>query len=240
MTLRIIGAMIGGAASLLAIIIVSLNFETIPAYLLVLFVIFFISAYSSLTSGRVAYAGKQIGVTFAIVFTGLSPSVDIYGPLWRTWGILLGTFVVASVFFILSPEYAADSLLPRLRKVIRDTLALAPGGSASCREEDIQRTNSETMRLLAEILQVADDAEVEGRSSMVNRHAIRDSAGTLRRIANLLSSIASGRIITPRPIGTKSFSQSGWPVRSHLFGVNRTLPRLSAALPIASLNWSKL
>jgi uncharacterized membrane protein YccC len=190
---------IGGAASLLAIIIVSPNFETLPAYLLVLFAFFYVSAYSSLTSGRVAYAGKQIGTTFAIVFAGLSPSVDIYGPLWRTWGILLGTFVVALVFFILSPEYAADSLLPRLRKVIRDTLALAPGGSASHTEEEIQKTNSEAMRLLAEILQVANDAEVEGRSSMINHHAIVDAAGTLRCIANQLSAIATGRILTPLP-----------------------------------------
>jgi uncharacterized membrane protein YccC len=82
--LRIVGAIIGGAASLLAIIIVSPNFETLPAYLLVLFIAFYVSAYSSLTSGRVAYAGKQIGTTFAIVFAGLSPSVDIYSPLWRT------------------------------------------------------------------------------------------------------------------------------------------------------------
>jgi hypothetical protein len=106
---------------------------------------------------------------------------------------------VALVFFILSPEYAADSLLPRLRKVIRDTLALAPGGSASHTEEEIQKTNSEAMRLLAEILQVANDAEVEGRSSKINHHAIVDAAGTLRRIANQLSAIATGRILTPLP-----------------------------------------
>jgi hypothetical protein len=195
--LRIIGAIIGGAVSLLAIIIVSPNFETLSAYLLVLFVVFYISAYSALTSGRIAYAGKQIGTTFAIVFAGLSPSADIYGPLWRIWGILLGSFVVALIFLIVSPEYAAGSLVPRLRKVIRDTLALAPGGSASHTEAEIQTTNSETMLLLAEILQVADDAQIEGRSSMVNHHAIVDAAGTLRRIANRLSSIATERILTP-------------------------------------------
>ena len=142
---------------------------------------------ASLTSGRVSYAGKQIGTTFALVFAGLSPSVDIYGPLWRIWGILLGTFVVAIVAFILWPEYAGDSLLPRLRRVIRDTLALAPGGSAANTEDEIQRANSETMRVLAEILQVADDAQVEGRTSTVNHNAIVEAAGTLRRIANRLA-----------------------------------------------------
>ncbi len=199
MILRIAGAVIGGAISLLTIIIVTPNFETLPAYLLAVFAIFYVSAYASLTSGRVAYAGKQIGTTFALVFTGLSPSVDIYGPLWRIWGILLGTFVVGIVALVLWPEYAGDSLLPRLRKVIRDTLALAPGGSAANTEDKIQQANSETMRILTEILGVADDAQVEGRASLVDHNSIVEAAGTLRRIANRLSSIATGRIVAPLP-----------------------------------------
>jgi uncharacterized membrane protein YccC len=199
MILRIVGAIIGGAVSLLAIIIVTPNFETLPAYLLAVSVVFYLSGYSSLTSGRVAYAGKQIGTTFALVFAGLSPSRDIYGPLWRIWGILLGTLVVAIVALLLWPEYAGDSLLPRLRKVIRDTLALAPGGAAANTEDEIQQANSRTMRALAEILEVADDAQVEGRTSTVNQNAIVEAAGTLRRIANRLASIATGRIVTPTP-----------------------------------------
>jgi Fusaric acid resistance protein family len=199
MILRIVGALIGGAVSLLAIIIVSPNFDTLPVYLLTLFMVFYVSAYSSLTSGRVAYAGKQIGTTFALVFAGLSPSLDIYAPLWRIWGILLGTVVVAIVFFMLWPEYASDSLMPRLQRVIRDTLALAPGGFASNSEEQIQGMNSEAMRTLAEILQVADDAQIEGRTCTVDPHAIIEAAGTLRRIANRIATITTGRIATPMP-----------------------------------------
>jgi uncharacterized membrane protein YccC len=207
MILRIVGAIIGGAVSLLVIIIVSPNFDTLPVYLLAVFAVFFVSGYSSLTSGRVAYAGKQIGTTFALVFTSLSPSIDIYGPLWRIWGILLGTTVVAIVAFILWPEYAGDSLLPRLCKVISDTLALMPGGRAANSEDEIQRVNSETMKVLAEMLQIADDAQMEGRTSMVDHNAIVEAAGDLRRVANRLASIATGRIIAPAPAldgGTES------------------------------------
>ena len=199
MILRIVGAIAGGVVSLLAIIIVTPNFETLPAYLLAVFVVFYLSGYSSLTSGRISYAGKQIGTTFALVFAGLSPAFDIYEPLWRTWGILIGTTVVGVIFLLLWPEYAGDSLLPRLRQVIRDTLALAPGGSGAKTEDDIQRVNSAAMRTLAEILEVADDAQLEGRTSTVNHNAIVQAAGALRRIANRLASIASGRIETPIP-----------------------------------------
>src|SRR5258708_14322707 len=82
---------------------------------------------------------------------------------------------------------------------MRDTLALAPGGSAANNEDEIQQANSETMRALAEILEVADDAQLEGRTSTVNHNAIVEAAGTLRRIANRLASIAIGRIAAPAP-----------------------------------------
>jgi hypothetical protein len=129
----------------------------------------------------------------------LSPSLDIYAPLWRVWAILLGTFVVAIIALILWPEYAGDSLLPRLCRVIADTLALAPGGAASIRVDTIDQVNSETMRILAEILQVADDAQLEGRTSMVDHNAIVEAASTLRRIANRLASISTSRLVAPTP-----------------------------------------
>jgi hypothetical protein len=89
--------------------------------------------------------------------------------------------------------------LPRLRKVIRDTLSMVPGGSAANTEDEIQQANSGTMRTLAEILEVAGDAQVEGRTSLVNHNAIVEAAGTLRRIANRLALIATERIDTPVP-----------------------------------------
>jgi hypothetical protein len=74
-----------------------------------------------------------------------------------------------------------------------------PSGSAAGSEDQIQRTNSATMRVLAEILEVADDAQVEGRTSTVNHNAIVEAAGTLRRIANRMASLATGRIVTRVP-----------------------------------------
>jgi uncharacterized membrane protein YccC len=197
--LRIGGAIIGGAVSLLAIIIVTPNFETLPAYMLAAFAVFYPFAYSSLGNARMSYAGKQMGVIFSLVFVGLSPSVDIYEPLWRIWGVLLGDSVVAMVFFSLWPEYAGDSLLPRLQKVISNMLALAPGGSASTSEDSILKTNSETMRVLTEFLEIADDARMEGRTCAVYHDGIVEAAGTLRRISNRLSSIASARVLAQMP-----------------------------------------
>ena len=199
MYLRIAGAIIGGAVSLLVIIIVSPNFETLPSYMMAAFAVFFPFAYSSLGNARMSFAGKQMGIIFSLVFVGLSPSINIYEPLWRIWGLLLGDFFVAIVFFTLWPEYAGDSLLPRLRRVIVNLLALAPGGSASRSEDQILKTNSETIRLLTEFLAIADDARMEGRTCAVYHDGIVEAAGTLRRIVNLVSSIATARVLTQMP-----------------------------------------
>src|SRR5208282_336012 len=199
MYLRIAGAIIGGAVTLLAIIIVSPNFHTLPAYMLASFAVFYPFAYSSLGNARMSYAGKQMGIIFSLAFVGLSPSVNIYEPLWRIWGVLLGDFVVAMVFFTLWPEYAGDSLVPRLQRVIANMLALAPGGSASSSEDKILKTNSETIHVLTEFLEIADDARMEGRTCAVYHDGIVEAAGTLRRIANRLSSIATARILTQMP-----------------------------------------
>ncbi|HEX4209905.1 MAG TPA: FUSC family protein, partial [Candidatus Binataceae bacterium] len=199
MILRIVGAILGGAIALVAIIIVAPNFSTLPSYLIAIFVVLYLSGYASLSSGRVAYAGKQIATTFLLVFADLSPAADVYAPLWRIWGILLGTLVVTVVFFLMWPEYAGNSLLPRLRKVLRDALALAPGGEAAGAVATIEAVNSESMQVLSEILEVAEDARLEGRTSLINHEFVVQAAGTLRRISNRFAGLAEQRTSAPLP-----------------------------------------
>ncbi|MBF6569922.1 MAG: FUSC family protein [Candidatus Binataceae bacterium] len=194
MILRIVGTAIGGLIVTLTIITVTPNFESLPAYLIAVFPVLFISAYAALASGRTAYAGKSIGTTFLLVFAGLSPSQDIYGPLWRLWGILLGVCVVTLVFFILWPEYAGDSLLPRLRRILRDTIAIGPGGDAAISEVRTSQISSEITGSLVQILEIADDARLEGRASSIDHEAVVQAAGTLRRIAHRLGAIANNRV----------------------------------------------
>lgn len=189
MVLRIIGAFIGGIISLVAIMIVTPNFSTLPSYLIVTLIVLCLSGYASLGSGRTAYAGKQIATTFLLVFADLSPALDVYEPLWRIWSIFLGILVVMIVFFVISPEYAGNSLLPRLRKVLSDALALAPGGAAADAVAKINAVSFENLRVLGEILEVAEDARVEGRSSLINHEFVVQAAGTLRRISNRLAGL---------------------------------------------------
>ena len=101
------------------------------------------------------------------------------------------------MFLILWPVYAGDSLLPRLRKVIRDTLSLMRGAARSIGE--INRISDEITAVLSEILQVADDARMEGRQSLIDHDALVEAAGTIRRIAHRLATLAVWRLTAPLP-----------------------------------------
>jgi uncharacterized membrane protein YccC len=197
MILRLAGVAIGGAIALVAIIAITPNFETLPSYMLACFVVLYIAAYGALGSGRTAYVGSQIGTTFLFAFAGLSPSEAIYTPLWRIWGVFLGVGIVMAITVTIWPEYAHESMVPRLRKILRATLELMPScGTAPPR---LSAAIVEITTTLAELLSVADDAKLEGRSSRIDPDEVVNAAGTLRRIASRLVEMSRRRISDPTP-----------------------------------------
>jgi len=192
MILRFVGAVLGGVLGIAAIIAVSPNFETIVTYVAVFFIALVPCAYLGLSSGRLSYPGKQAGVTFCLLFVGLSPSVREYEALWRLWGVILGVIVVAVVFIVLWPEYAGESMVPRLEKMLEMILSLMPRGGRSPSESRIESIEIDCARTLSELLAVADDARIEGGRSGFDPDAVVDAVGTLRRIAHRVGSVAGG------------------------------------------------
>jgi len=199
MWLRLIGGIIGGVIGLAMIIIVTPNFETVLTYMIASFVALGVAGYAAQSSDRINYAARQAGTSFVLVWAGLSPSEDIYAPLWRVWGMLLGITIVALVFLVLWPDYAADSLVPRIKKLLRTSIDLMPGGAAASSDEEIQSAEREIMKTANEVLTVADDARLEGRASAIDPERVVDAAGTLRRIAYRVGSVSDVRLQTPTP-----------------------------------------
>jgi len=199
MILRLAGVIVGGALTIAAIIVVAPNFTSLPSYLIAIFAVLLVSGYSGLGSGRTAYAGKQIGTTFLLIFIGLGPALRIEEPLWRLWAVALGTLIATVAATVITPEYAHEALAPRLRKILRATLELVPGSAAAA---DAARMNAELTAITtaqAEMLSVADDAALEGSAARVDPAAMVDAVGTLRRIAYRLGSIDRDRLEVPTP-----------------------------------------
>ena len=193
LALRIAGVLIGGGIAIAAIAVVTPNFDTVLSYMIACFLVLVGCAWAAQTSSRIAYAGSQAGTTFVLVFAGLSPSARIYDPLWRIWAVLLGVGVTGTAFLLLWPDYAADSMLSRLRKLLEIDLRLLPSTAPPPDDAAIEALEHESTDGVVQLLGVADDARLEGTRSGVNADAIVDAAGTLRRIAHRLGWIAAGR-----------------------------------------------
>jgi uncharacterized membrane protein YccC len=193
MILRIVGGVIGGLLALPVMLVVSPNFASLGAYLAAFFVVLFLCAYVSLSSGRLAYAGQQGGVSFIVAYAALSPSANFYEPLWRVWGIFLGLLIVTAVFLLVAPEYASKALGPHLQAILQRALELLRP-TADLSEQRVQEIDLEVTLQLTQVLGVAEDARGEGRHSGLNPDRVIEAAGTLRRIVHRLSGIASGRL----------------------------------------------
>jgi uncharacterized membrane protein YccC len=198
MILRIVGAVLGGLQVLLVMSVVSPNFESLGSYLLAFFVVLFVAAYVGLSSGRLAYAGQQAGVSFVVAYAALSPNADFYTPLWRVWGIFLGLIIVTLVFLLVAPEYAGKALAPRIGRILRAALELLRP-AAGLTDQRVQELDMDVTLHLTQLLGIAEEAQVEGQRSGVNPDRVIEAAGTLRRIVHRLSGIASARLAVSQP-----------------------------------------
>ena len=193
--LRLTGCIVGGLAALTAMIVVSQNFDSLPPYLVVIFAVTMFATYVSQSSEWLGYAGIQAGITFLICYVGLAPSSDVYKPLWRFWGIVLGVLTTGFVFLFLWPEYARDKLIERLNRLVQTTLAfareVAQGRTTEGRIANVEQRLSAD---LLDVLNMADQARLEGRRGVRVSAAATEAAITVIRIAYHFESIARRRL----------------------------------------------
>jgi len=193
--LRLTGCILGGLAALAAMIIVSQSFDSLPPYLVVIFAVTMVSTYVSQSSEWLGYAGIQAGITFLICYVGLAPTSDVYKPLWRFWGIILGVLTTGFVFLLLWPEYAKDKLIERLNRLMRTTLAFAKEvAHRSITEGGIAAVEQRLSAHLLDVLNMADQARLEGRRGVTHSDAAIEAASTLVRIAYRFEIIARDRL----------------------------------------------
>jgi hypothetical protein len=193
--LRLVGCVMGGLAALGAMLLVSENFDSLPAYLVAIFVVTFFSTYVAQSSDWLNYAGIQTGITFLICYVGLGPSSDIYRPLWRFWGIVLGVLTTGFVFLFLWPEYAGDKLVVSLTKLIRTTVDFGKEvADGTVTETGIATVERRLSSELLEVLNFADQAKFEGQRGLVNSTNGVTAAAALIRIAYRFQAIARARV----------------------------------------------
>jgi uncharacterized membrane protein YccC len=129
--LRLGGATLGGLLGLGAIVLVIPNGETVASLVLTVAACSSIAAWLATGSPRVAYAGVQAGLAFALCLLAAGPVTNLTVPRDRVLGVLLGIVVNLVVFASLGPVLARSGLPAALARVSRALAALAQAGAVA-------------------------------------------------------------------------------------------------------------
>jgi hypothetical protein len=149
-TLRIAGAIVGGALGFLAILVVVPNMESIASLALLVAAGAAISAWVFVGSPRISYAGVQIALAFYIcVIQGFEPTWYFYTIRDRMIGILLGNAVITLVFVSVWPVRAGDAAWTGLASALRAMADLARVGGRSEDQAVVARTSERLRAVVA-------------------------------------------------------------------------------------------
>lgn len=155
--LRIGGALLATLIALLLIVFVQPWTDSLSGLLAMTLPVFALAAWIAAGSERIAYAGIQIGFTFALAFLSwFGPLSNITELRDRVIGILLGVLVSSIVHLYLWPDSEAPQLKARLAQLYRQLAQ-----TLAARDDEVQQvplfaalTESETLinRVAAEPL----------------------------------------------------------------------------------------
>src|SRR5262245_8473371 len=168
-TLRIAGALVGGALGFLAILALIPNMESIASLALLVAAGSAVAGWVYLGSARISYAGVQIALAFYIcVLQGFGPSWYFYTIRDRLVGILLGNLIITLVFQYVWPVRAGAAMWTSLGSALRAMAELArvtSRGDEPAVTREIHGLRLEASRHFAAAQQSAEEAAFEWGSS---------------------------------------------------------------------------
>src|SRR5262249_11797238 len=193
-TLRLAGAVVGGALGIATIVVAMPNLETIASLLLVSGVGFFIAGWILAGSARISYVGLQAGMAFSICVTDpTGPTTDLTAARDRVIGILLGVLAVlfVSAVWPARARLAMWSQLARTLRTIAGLARLAPAPGSYRAQIDravgtrtaVYQQLAATVRLAAESERELDAHEARAEREWIGRLAAHAQAGFLAILA---------------------------------------------------------
>jgi multidrug resistance protein MdtO len=123
--LRIAGATVGALLGIFTTVVLVPMATSIAGYLLVLLPSFFIASWVSMGSPRIAYAGVQIALAFAMYGESFGPTTELVVGRDRVIGIAIGIALISFLEAVLWPLYAGDQFGARLATALRALAKLA-------------------------------------------------------------------------------------------------------------------
>lgn len=165
-TLRITGALVGGAMGFLAILFLIPGMESITSLALLVAAGTAVAAWVLVGSPRISYAGVQIAFAFYVcLIQGFEPTWYFYTIRDRLVGILLGNAVITLVFYSIWPVQGSTVMWTQLGSALRAMAQLAIVGSRSHDQTVVAKAvhglHLQATRDFAAAQQSADEAAFE-------------------------------------------------------------------------------
>jgi multidrug resistance protein MdtO len=147
LTLRIAGALIGGALGIASIVFVLPQLETVGGLALLVAAVTLLAAWIATARETISYAGWQIAFAFYLtVLQGFSRTSKMVVGRDRVIGILLGNLIMSVVFTTVWPD--------RIKTVLREALGRAVQSLADALRLPSNRTTEAQLAFRAELQKV--------------------------------------------------------------------------------------
>ncbi|OAG77403.1 fusaric acid resistance protein [Acetobacter malorum] len=191
LTLRISGALVGGALGILSIIFVMPHLTNIAAFLVLIFAGSLLAAWVKSGDERIAYAGFQIGLAFFLSdLKGYGPTSDMTTARDRIIGILLGNFITYAVFTSFWPSSAYDKIRDKVSAALK---ALRAQFNATSVDAELRQAAA-VQGALAQAERMIEFASVEP----IHLRANMDELATYQAITSQISCLTEDGLIPAR------------------------------------------
>jgi uncharacterized membrane protein YccC len=187
--IRAIGAALALGLAALGTILLAPNSTTVFSYTMAVAAGALVMAYIGQGGGLLSYLSIG-GTAFVIAFSGPGPRNDAFGSIWTIWGISFGMLIRAAVSLVWR-ERASRTLVEQFQAPLEAILEIL--SSAHDDGPDAEIIGKAELKLIVgirEILSVASDAQLEGRSAGIDAANLVDALDTMRRIGFILGNRA--------------------------------------------------
>ncbi|MBS4075171.1 FUSC family protein [Ameyamaea chiangmaiensis] len=194
LSLRIAGALAGGALGIVAIIAVIPHLDGITGFLMLVFAVSLLGAWVKAGDERIAYGGFQIGLAFYLtVLKGYGPTTDMATARDRIVGIMIGNAITYAMFTSVWPTSARGRARHALRAVARALRQQndAPPALQPRRATEVQAALSEGERAV-------EFAAAEPVHLRAEHEALRDSRAALTDAAQFSAQRLAGPVAHAR------------------------------------------
>jgi hypothetical protein len=203
-TMRALGSTGALALAALGTIIVAPNYTSLPPYMAAIFIGVLLMTYIGEGGGILSYLAIG-GTAFVIAYSGPGPRTEVLGSLWSVWGISVGMIIRAALTLVWR-EHSYRTLAEEFQRPFAAMLELIrlTDNASDTPRRTVARIG--VLRSILAMLEVANDALLEGRSSGIDPGNLIEALHHLLCITFLLGRAELSSIAGESPVSAPTLN----------------------------------